>query len=139
MCANSLAAANQLKKICEYSARLINSCNQGILVGGFINNQVHLEKEVIELIKATCDHHNEATEISEIAFSYRSMLKPQHGADRGEGLLYRKGESVILDTDDIRFVVVIVQFLCIEISGQFQEFVDGKLMSERLDGDGQGL
>ena len=138
MCANSLAAGQELMKTCGNSATLINSCNKGVLIGGFTNNEIHMDEEMIEHIKAASCPDTEATHISKIAFSYRSLLKPQQGAS-GTGLLYRKGETVIVDTDGTNSVLVIVQFLSVAINGQFRQYVNGKLIPRKMDGDGQVL
>lgn len=68
----------------------------------------------------------------------RSVLKPQQGVE-GQGLLYRKGESVVLDMDGTSCVAVVTQFLCIAIDGQFQQFVEGRLIDKCLDCDDEHL
>ena len=130
MSATSLDGARHLMKIAENSSPHVNNSNKGILVGGAHRNYVHLSRQEVDLIKSkfTGTSSGEVL-VPEMAFVYKSLLKPQQGI-QGEGLLYRRGEHVFLDMDSAPSVVLVERFLCLQIDGEHHKFVEGQLLGK---------
>ena len=136
MSATSLDGARHLMKIAENSAHHVNNSNKGILVGGADRNYVHLSRQEMDLIKSrfTGTSSGEVL-VPEIALAYKSLLKPQQGV-QGQGLLYRRGEHVFLDMDNVPSVVLVERFLCLQIEGEHHKFIEGQFLPTKQDDDG---
>ena len=101
-------------------------CHRGVLVGG-LRKHVQLTQEDIRLI-SECKQGDNSTfleqnhEVSEVAFTFRSMLKPKQ-CIANQGLLYRVGEMAILDVAGVENVAEIISFLSVKIGNVFEKFV----------------
>ena len=87
MSATSLEGARHLMKIANNSAHHINNSNKGILVGGSDWNEVNLSPKEVNMIKSFLASSSTGNRVPELAFAYKSLLKPQQGIE-GQGLLY---------------------------------------------------
>ena len=141
MCANSLEAAQYLVKTASTSASLINQCNKGILIGGLKSKGTFLNRWETESIKACVSVPGaDDQSISDVGIPFKSLLKPRQGLE-GEGMVYRRGEYVLLDQVecDQPAVALVDRFLSVEIEGQHHSFVQGKLLKNKTDDDGHLL
>ena len=136
MSATSLEGARHLMKIANNSAHHINNSNKGILVGGSERNEVHLSPQEVNMIKSFLASSSSGNRVPELAFGYKSLLKPQQGIE-GQGLLYRSREHALLDVESQGpSVVLIERFLCLEIGGEYHKFVQGQFLPSKLDESG---
>lgn len=127
MCAKSIEAARFLvKRIIELEPELTDMCHRGVLVGG-LNRHVQLTQEDIRLI-SECKQRDNSTfpeqnhEVSEVAFAFRSILKPNQ-CIANQGLLYRVSETAILDVAGVENVAEIISFLSVKIGNVFEKCV----------------
>ena len=141
MCANSLEAAQYLVKTASTSASLINQCNKGILIGGLKSKGTFLKRWETESIKACVSVPGaDDQSIFDVGIPFKSLLKLRQGLE-GEGMVYRRGEYVLLDQVecDQPAVALVDRFLSVEIEGQHHSFVQGKLLKNKTDDDGHLL
>ncbi|XP_015775669.1 PREDICTED: uncharacterized protein LOC107353796 [Acropora digitifera] len=135
MSATSLDGARHLMKIAEGSSHYVNNSNKGILVGGADRNYVHLSGQEVDQIKSTftgiCSSE---VIVPEMALAFKSLLKPQQGIS-GQGLLYRRGEHIFVDMENVASVVLVERFLCLQIEGEHHKFLEGQLLPYKLDDD----
>ena len=123
-------------KIANNSGHHINNSNKGILVGGSERNEVHLSPQEVNMIKSFLASSSSGNRVPELAFGYKSLLKPQQGIE-GQGLLYRSREHALLDVESQGpSVVLIERFLCLEIGGEYHKFVQGQFLPSKLDESG---
>ena len=131
MCAKSLQVAQELAQQLGNSPSYAISCNQGIFVGGMASNEEQLTVDEMRLIRdSDCALAN--AEIMPVAFSFRSLLKPQQCPN---GRLYRHGECVIFEHNDAEHVAEIAKFLCVNIESKYHKFVVVKQFCSKLQDD----
>lgn len=122
-------------KIAEGSSHYVNNSNKGILFGGADRNYVHLSGQEVDQIKSTftgiCSSE---VIVPEMALAFKSLLKPQQGIS-GQGLLYRRGEHIFVDMENVASVVLVERFLCLQIEGEHHKFLEGQLLPCKLDDD----
>ena len=123
------------------SAFLINQCNKGILVGGLDSKGSRLKQWEVDLIESSITAAERSNLcISDFGIPFKSLFKPQPGDD-GEGMLYRRGECILLNLlgQDQPVVVLVDRFLSVEIEEKYQTFVQGKILPMKYDADGHPL
>lgn len=139
MSATSLEGARHVSDIAKTSPRHENYSKKGILVGGSERNEVQLSKQDVDLIKSKFTGSSTSSGellVPEIALAYRSVLLPQQGV-QGQGLLYRTGEHVFLNMNNVQSVVLVEKFLGLEIEGEYHKFIQGQLLPTKQDDDGK--
>lgn len=139
MSATSLEGARHVSDIAKTSPRHENYSKKGILVGGSERNEVQLSKQDVDLIKSKFTGSSTSSGellVPEIALAYRSLLLPQQGV-QGQGLLYRTGEHVFLNMNNVQSVVLVEKFLGLEIEGEYHKFIQGQLLPTKQDDDGK--
>lgn len=114
MCAKSLEAAQHIAELATSvdNPEVVSNFMEGVLVGGMQSNEKQLSQEDIEMIKES-DSTSLSSNLPELAFSFRSLWKPVHTS---KGILYRKGEHVVLQQDGDENVCKVDDFFCIELS-----------------------
>lgn len=137
MAANSLDAAHHLIKSSGNLAAYVNQCNKGILVGGFEKRGILLTWQEVELVEKSFPGEHTAY-ISEVAFSFKSLLKPQQGV-KNEGTLYRSSEYILLELENDQLVAVVDRFLSVSVDEQYQTFVEGEILEIKHDEDGNSV
>ena len=139
MSATSLEGARHLSDIAKTSPRHENYSKKGILVGGSERNEVQLSKQDVDLIKSKFTGSSTSSGevlVPEIPLAYRSLLLPQQGI-QGQGLLYRTGEHVFLNMNNVQSVVLVEKFLGLEIEGEYHKFIQGQLLPTKQDDNGK--
>ena len=130
MCATSLEAA----KLIATNPESASSFKEGVLVGGMLSSEVHLSEEDIDLIMSD---PSLPSVLPNMAFSFQSLWKPHQTP---HGMLYRKGEHVVLlDNDNEEHVCQIEYFLCLEVDGSFSKTVKVLKYSSALDEEGNPI
>ena len=82
------------------------------MAGGMLSSEVHLSEEDIDLIMSD---PSLPSVLPDMVFSFRSLWKPDQTP---QGMLYRKGEHVVLlDTANEQHVCQVEYFLCLEVGG----------------------
>ncbi|KXJ21525.1 RNA-directed DNA polymerase from mobile element jockey [Exaiptasia diaphana] len=134
MCAKNLEAAYDLIKIVSEShISQVNRCNKGVLVGGMSSNECTLLREQKLQIEDCFDGVN-VQDVQEMAFKFKSLLKPLHGSG---GVLYRVGEHVIInDVSNVETVIELMAFYCVPIGSVYLTFCEGKKYDTMEDDDG---
>ena len=125
MCANSLDAARYVVKTVAYSPAYADKCNKGVVVGGMgSTSEKKLTSHQIQLIKESQDCFTEA-EVTEHGYAFRSLFKPLH-CPGNDGMLYRKGENLLIEHDGTEMVCKCLQVLCVSIGldKQFHTFIE---------------
>ena len=125
MCASSLDAARYLAKTVANSAVYADKCNKGVVVGGMgSSSEKKLTSCQIQLIKESQDCLTEA-EVIEHGYAFRSLFKPLH-CPGSDGMLYRKGENLLIKHNGTEMVCKCLQFLCVSIGQdkQFHTFIE---------------
>ena len=117
MCANSLDAARFLAKTVANSAVYAvyaDKCNKGVVVGGMGSSSE----------KKSHDCLTEA-EVIEHGNAFRSLFKPLQFPGN-DGMLYRKGENLLIKHNGTEMVCKCLQFLCVSIGQdkQFHTFIE---------------
>lgn len=135
MAANGLDAARHLSRITGNSATYVNRCKKGILVGGLENKDILLTRHEIDKIQTRKPTNDD---ISEVAFSFKSLLKPQHRVE-SKGVLYRSSEYILLELENDQPVMAVDRFLSVLIDGQYQTFVEGEILLIKHDEEGNNL
>lgn len=138
MCANSLDAARYVAEMVANSATYANKCNKGVLVGGMgSSSEQKLTCCQIQLIKESQDCFTEA-EVIEHGYAFRNLFKPQH-CPGNDGMLYRKGENLLIEHNGIEMVCKCLQFLCVSIGQdkQFHTFIECEKYNSLEDPDGK--
>ena len=121
MCAKSLEAAQHIAELISgVDPEIVRNFREGVLVGEMQSNEKQLSQEDMDLIKTSATTAL-PSDLPELAFSFRSLWKPVYTS---KGMLYRKGEHVLLLDDGIENVCKVDDFFCIEVTdGKFQKFV----------------
>ena len=134
MCAKSLKAAKHIKKLIATNPESASSFKEGVLVGGMLSSEVHLSQEDIDLIMSDSSL---PSVFPDTAFSFKNLWKPDQTP---QGMLYRKGEHVVLlDNANEQHVCQVEYFLCLEVDGKFSKTVKVLKYSMELDGEGNPL
>ena len=91
------------------------------MVGGMLSSEVHLSQEDIDLIMSDSSL---PSVFPDTAFSFKNLWKPDKTP---QGMLYRKGEHVVLlDNANEQHVCQVEYFLCLEVDGKFSKTVEKK-------------
>ena len=90
MCAKSVEAAKHIEKLIATNPESASSFKEGVLVGGMLSSELHLSEEDIDLIMS---NPSLPSVLPDMVFSFRSLWKPDQTP---QGMLYRKGEHVVL-------------------------------------------
>ena len=125
MCANSLDAARYVAKTVANSAAYANKCNKGVLVGGMgSSSEKKITNNQIRLIKESEDCFAEV-EVTEYGYAFQSLYKPLH-CPGNDGMLYQKGENVLIEHDGAEIVCKCLQFFCVSTGHdkQFHTFIE---------------
>lgn len=134
MCAKSLKAAQHIKKLIVTNPEYTDRFEEGVLVGGVMSSEVHLSQMDIDLIMS-CP--SLPSVLSDMALSFRSLWKPHQTPS---GMLYRKGEHVILlDDANEQHVCQVECFLCLEVDGKSFKAVKVLKYSKALDEEGSPM
>lgn len=115
------------------SQTYVNECDTGILVGGMTSSSVNLGRRNIQLIQDCCVY-DIGGDIAEVGDCFLSLFKPLQSLN---GLLYRVGEQVILGDGDHDSVAKVDKFLCVNIDGKYQTFVQVQLYTNLMDDEQQ--
>ena len=116
MCAKSLKAAKHINKLIATNPESASSFKEGVLVGGMLSSEVHLSQEDIDLIMSDSSL---PSVFPDTAFSFKNLWKPDQTP---QGMLYRKGEQVVLlDNANEQHVCQVEYFLCLGVDGKFSK------------------
>lgn len=128
MCAKSLEAARHIEKLIATNPESASSFKEGVLVGGMQFSEVQLSQEDIDLIMS---YPSLPSVLPDMALSFRSLWKPYQTPT---GMLYRKGEHVVLlDDANEQHVCQVEHFLCLNVDGKFLKTVKVLKYSKALD------
>ena len=95
---------------------------------GMLSSEVHLSQEDIDLIMSDSSL---PSVFPDTAFSFKNLWKPDQTP---QGMLYRKGEQVVLlDNANEQHVCQVEYFLCLEVDGKFSKTVKVLKYSMELD------
>lgn len=134
MCAKSVEAAKHIEKLIATNPESASSFKEGVLVGGMLSSELHLSEEDIDLIMS---HPSLPSVLPDMVFSFRSLWKPDQTP---QGMLYRKGEHVVLlDNANEQHVCQVEHFLCLEVDGKFSKTVKVLKYSSALDEEGNPI
>lgn len=134
MCAKSLEAAQHIEPLIASNPEYASSFKEGVLVGGMLFNEAHLSQEDIDLIMS---YPSLPSVLPDMALSFRSLWKP---SQTPAGMLYRKGEHVVLlDDANEQHVCQVEHFLCLEVDGKFFKTVKVLKYSNSLDEEGNPI
>ena len=99
-----------------------------------LSSEVHLSEEDIDLIMSD---PSLPSVLPDMVFSFRSLWKPDQTP---QGMLYRKGEHVVLlDNANEQHVCQVEYFLCLEVDGKFSKTVKVLKYSSELDEEGNPI